>query len=307
MSFTGFGQMDDMFGRMDRMMASMMTNMNDMLVRDPFGAPFPLMPAFNPAMDPMSRLMSHSNALFPTSSIRMDRMMASMMTNMNDMLVRDPFGAPFPLMPAFNPAMDPMSRLMSHSNALFPTSSMSFSHHMSPSYSTSYSTSSSVYSMSTDMSGRPQIYESSHSSRSGPGGVRETTSSVRDSRSGLQKMSIGRHIEDRAHVMERTRNQYTGEEEANNEYINIEEEEAPQFNNEFRQRMGAYGQHYRRPQIAAPPTHRPQLLALPAPNARQESPETSSHSHRQEKSYRNHKMSHKKHSDKKTKKPYKKS
>ncbi|CAG2164206.1 unnamed protein product [Oppiella nova] len=148
---------------------------------------------------------------------RMDRMMASMMTNMtnmNDMLGRDPFGPAFPML-AFNPAMDPMSRLMP-SPAMFPTSSMSFSHHMSPQYS-SYSTSSSVISMTTDMSGRPQIYESSHSSRAGPGGVRETTSSVRDSRSGLQKMSIGRHIEDRAHVMERTRNQYTGDEEHNNE------------------------------------------------------------------------------------------
>jgi hypothetical protein len=150
---------------------------------------------------------------------RMDRMMASMMTNMNDMLGRDPFGPAFPML-AFNPAMDPMSRLMP-SPAMFPTSSMSFSHHMSPQYS-SYSTSSSVISMTTDMSGRPQIYESSHSSHAGPGGVRETTSSVRDSRSGLQKMSIGRHIEDRAHVMERTRNQYTGDEEHNNEYINIE-------------------------------------------------------------------------------------
>jgi len=252
MSFIGFNEMDDMFGRMDRMMASMMTNMNDMIA--PFGSPFPMISAFNPPMDPMSRLMS--------------------------------------------------------SNALFPMSSMSFSQHMSP-QSSYYSTSSSVMSMTTDMSGRPQIYESSHSSHSGPGGVRETRSSVRDSRTGLQKMAIGHHIQDRGHVMERARNCYSGEEELNNEYINIEEEEAPEFNQEFRQRIGGYGQHHhsRRPQVTAS-AHRPEMLALPAPNARHEPSSSSTGeptSHRQEKSNRNHKMSHKKHSDKKTKKPYKKS
>jgi len=176
--------------------------------------------------------------------------------------------------------------------------------------SSSYYCSSSVMSMSTDMSGRPQIYESSHSTLSAPGGVKETRSSMRDSRTGMQKMAIGHHIEDRAHVMERSRNHYTGEEEHNNEYINIEEEEAPQFDNEFRQKIhsyNGYNGHKRRQLTASGHRHesRPPMLSLPAPPPPiSDHSEAIPHSHRNQ---RNHKMSHKKkHSDKKTKKPYKK-
>lgn len=246
MSFVRFNEMDDMFGRMDRMMNSMMNNM--------FGS--------------------------------------------------DPFGQSFNMISPFNHSMSPMSRLMS-SSALFPTHSMSFGQHMIPE-SSYYS--SSVMSMSTDPSGRPQIYESSHSTRSGPGGVKQTTSSVRDSRTGLQKMSIGQHIEDRAHVMERSRNEYTGEEEQNNEYINIEEEEAPEFHSEFRQKMSSYGNEHQRHRPLMQASHRsdgrPPMLALTAPPVPHSH---SSHTQPQHKTHRNSKMSHKKHSsDKKTKKPYKK-
>jgi len=244
MSFVGFNEMDDMFGRMDRMMNSMVNNM--------FGG--------------------------------------------------DPFGSAFNMLAPFNAPMNPMSRLMA-SNALFPSPAMS----MAP--SSSYYCSSSVMSMSTDMNGRPQIYESSHSTMAGPGGVKETRSSMRDSRTGLQKMSIGHHIEERGHVMERSRNAYTGEEEHNNEYINIEEEEAPQFNDEFRRKINCFDGHKRRQLTAS--SHRtesrPQMLALPAPEARHELRQSSEVPHSSHKPQRNHKMSHKKHSDKKTKKPYKKS
>jgi len=245
----GFNEMDDMFGRMDRMMNSMV---NNMFGGDPFGSAFNMISPFNPSMNPMSRLMS-SNALFSPPSMAMN-----------------------PMIP-----------------------------------SSSYYCSSSVMSMSTDMSGRPQIYESSHSTLSAPGGVKETRSSMRDSRTGMQKMAIGHHIEDRAHVMERSRNHYTGEEEHNNEYINIEEEEAPQFNNEFRQKIhtyNGYNGHKRRQLTASGHRHesRPPMLSLPAPPPpiSDHHLEAIPHSHRNQ---RNHKMSHKKkHSDKKTKKPYKK-
>ncbi|XP_054159795.1 myeloid leukemia factor 2-like [Oppia nitens] len=316
MAFLAFNDMDDMFGRMDRMMASMMNNMNTMMPspRDAFGGPSPF------------------NMLMPA------------------------FGTP-PALPMVGPMVDPMSQLMSRSASLFPSSSMSISHHMTP--ENSYSYSSSMVSMSTDFTGRPQVYESTHSSHSGPGGLRETRSTVRDSRSGLQKMSIGHHIADRGHVMERSRNHYTGEQEDNNEYINIEEEEADEFNSEFRQRMNVYGSgghgghhhsgggryltsgssssahrpHGRSDMLAltAPPPPAPQPSSSSAQPLSRESPDAAKHHHQrpdnghhnnnnhhnrnnnsnkgQTSGSRANKMFHKKkHSDKnKTKKPYKKS
>lgn len=80
---------------------------------------------------------------------------------------------------------------------------------------------------------QPQVYEETHMNRVGPNGVREERKTVRDSRSGLQQMSIGRHINERGHVIEKKKNRYTGDEEENNEYINIDEEEAPVFNEEW--------------------------------------------------------------------------
>lgn len=222
----------------------------------------------------------------------MDRMMNNMM---NNMFSSDPFGSAFNMISPFS--MSPFSRLM-NTNALFPHS-MSFGHNlynnMSP--DSAYYCSSSVMSMSTDMNGRPQIYEASSSTRAAPGGVRETHSSVRDSASGLQKMSIGHHIQDRGHVMERSRNHYTGAEEQNDEYINIEEDDAQQFTNEWRSRM-AYGgpQRHSVPALAHREQGRGPQLALPAPE---------SSSHESHKMLRN-KMSHKKQKDKKNKKPYKK-
>jgi hypothetical protein len=231
----------------------------------------------------------------------MDRMMNNMMNNMfgSDIYGFNQMMSPF--------SMNPFNRYM-NANALMPQT-MGFGHNlfnsMNPSMnpSSSYYCSSSVMSMSTDMNGRPQIYEASSSTRSAPGGVRETHSTVRDSVSGLQKMSIGRHIEDRGHVAERSRNNYTGEEEQNEEYINIEETEAPQFNEEWRSRISAYGRNQHQRHNSAALGHReharPPQLALPAPQ--------SSSSHALHLTQRN-KMSHKKHKDKKNKdkKPYKK-
>lgn len=122
------------------------------------------------------------------------------------------------------------------------------SYSMSSSPLSAYSTthySSSV--MSSDLYGRPTtIYESTQSSRYAPGGVQETRSTVRDSRTGLHQMSIGHHIADRAHIMQRSRNYYTGAEEHNDEYVNLEEEEGSEFNREW-QRRAYGGAAYRRP------------------------------------------------------------
>lgn len=58
-----------------------------------------------------------------------------------------------------------------------------------------------------------------------PPQIRETRQSMRDSESGLERMSIGHHIWDRGHVMERSRNRRTGDREERQDFINLEESE----------------------------------------------------------------------------------
>jgi len=142
----------------------------------------------------------------------------------------------------------------------------SYSMHSSPlsSYSTTHY-SSSYMSTSNGMYG-PQIYEATQSSRYAPGGVQETRSTVRDSRTGLHQMSIGHHINDRAHIMQRSRNYYTGAEEHNDEYVNLEEEEGQNFDREWQRR--AYGAAGYRSDGRLALAHQqqseaPRILALP--------------------------------------------
>lgn len=97
----------------------------------------------------------------------------------------------------------------------------------------------SFYSSSMVISNGHQVYESTHSNVVNSNGVREERKTVRDSRTGEQSMSIGRHIHERGHVIEKKKNNYTGDEEENNEYINIEEEEADQFQREWQSKSQA--------------------------------------------------------------------
>jgi hypothetical protein len=82
-------------------------------------------------------------------------------------------------------------------------------------------------------------------------------------------MSVGHHIDDRAHIMQRSRNYYTGEEEQNNEYINIEDTEGPEFNLEWQRRhaasTGSYGRSRNHQRALAESTESapPRMLALP--------------------------------------------
>lgn len=101
--------------------------------------------------------------------------------------------------------------------------------------------SSTVMTMSSGPDGRPQVYQASSSTRAGPGGVKETKKTVCDSRSGVKKMAIGHHIGDRAHIVEKEKNVYTGEEEHREDLVNLDEEEAPRFNQEWQQRTGTVG------------------------------------------------------------------
>jgi hypothetical protein len=63
--------------------------------------------------------------------------------------------------------------------------------------------SSSVVTYSNTGDGKPKVYQESKQIRHGPGGVRETRELVRDSTKGLEKVAIGHHIGERAHIIER--------------------------------------------------------------------------------------------------------
>lgn len=67
------------------------------------------------------------------------------------------------------------------------------------------------------------------------------SSLVPNFRSGVKKMAIGHHIGERAHVIEREKNYHTGHEEERQDFINLEEEEADDFNREFTQRSRSLG------------------------------------------------------------------
>lgn len=71
--------------------------------------------------------------------------------------------------------------------------------------------------------GRPQVYEETTSTTTAPGGVKETKTTVCDSRTGKKKMAIEHHIGDRAHILEREQNIHSGEQEEHQEFINLDE------------------------------------------------------------------------------------
>jgi len=80
----------------------------------------------------------------------------------------------------------------------------------------------SVMTMSSGPDGRPQVYQETMSTRTAPGGIKETKKTVSDSRTGTRKMAIGHHIGERAHILERERNMH-GDEEERQEFINLDE------------------------------------------------------------------------------------
>lgn len=96
--------------------------------------------------------------------------------------------------------------------------------------------SSSVISMSHGPDGRPQVYQATSSTKTGPGGLRETQKTVQDSRSGLKKMAIGHHIGERGHIIEREQNLRNGQQEERQDFINLDEDDAEDFNREFTQK-----------------------------------------------------------------------
>ena len=99
-----------------------------------------------------------------------------------------------------------------------------YSQQMNPNDPNCHSFSSStVMTMSNGPDGRPQVYQATQSTRTAPGGIKETKKSVSDSRTGTKKLAIGHHIGERAHVIEREQNVNDGQLEERQEFINLEE------------------------------------------------------------------------------------
>ncbi|NXH17849.1 MLF1 factor, partial [Bucco capensis] len=83
----------------------------------------------------------------------------------------------------------------------------------------------------------PKVFQASAQTRTAPGGVKETRKALKDSESGLEKMAIGHHIHDRAHVIKKSKNSKTGDEELNQEFINLDETEAQTFDEEWQKEI----------------------------------------------------------------------
>ncbi|XP_059955974.1 myeloid leukemia factor 1 isoform X3 [Mesoplodon densirostris] len=86
----------------------------------------------------------------------------------------------------------------------------------------------------------PKVFQASTQTRRAPGGVKETRRALRDSESGLEKMAVGHHLRDRAHVVKKSKNKKTGDEEVNQEFINMNESDAHAFDDEWQNEVLKY-------------------------------------------------------------------
>jgi len=117
-------------------------------------------------------------------------------------------------------------------------------HHAVPNQSQVYS-SSSVVTYSNTGDGQPKIYQASQQVRQGPDGVKETRKFERDSERGLERVAVGHHIGERAHVIERQKmNGGQLEETVNLE--NLDDNDLPEFNREFEQKVASNLRHAHR-------------------------------------------------------------
>lgn len=86
----------------------------------------------------------------------------------------------------------------------------------------------------------PKVFQASSSTRRAPGGIKETRRALKDSESGVEKMAIGHHINDRGHVVEKKFNKKTGEKEFNQDFQNMDESEAQSFDDEWQQELSKF-------------------------------------------------------------------
>ncbi|CAG9767134.1 unnamed protein product [Ceutorhynchus assimilis] len=177
-------------------------------------------PLFGSAMRQMRTMDNMMNSIFQDSfgMGNMFRDFENTRASMHHSLM-SPFG--MPMMQNFN-------RLMS--------SSMDSMSPMMPTMGNygNYSSSSTVISMTSGPDGRPQqVYKATSSTKVAPGGIKETQRTVTDSVTGTKKMAIGHHIGDRAHIIEKEQNMHTGDREERQDFINLDEDEADDFNKEW--------------------------------------------------------------------------
>jgi len=249
-------------------------------------------------------------------------MMNSMMRNMMGGML-DPFDL---MTPASALALTPPGYSQSihhHQHRALPSTVQSMSMHSTP-YSGFSSFSSSVVTMTSDGRGQPLVYEETSSSTIAPGGVRETKRTVRDSWTGRQEMQVGHHIQDKAHLVKKSRNAYTGQLEEEEDFVNVEEDDVDRFEQEWQQRArGGRTGRYLSLQGSQPASSSsgvtieeveddeapPQRLALPAPPSATAGPSTShryddTNSHRYDETNHRRSSSRDRKSYKRDKKPY---
>ncbi|KAH6921597.1 hypothetical protein HPB50_003095 [Hyalomma asiaticum] len=102
------------------------------------------------------------------------------------------------------------------------------------------STRSVVQQRSTTSSGHVETVRTTSFSREMSNGAGATINTYEDSRSGIRQLSVDRHVGDRSHLSEKSRNEFTGEEEKTEQLVNIAYEELGGFESEWKQRMARH-------------------------------------------------------------------
>ncbi|XP_063061961.1 myeloid leukemia factor 1 isoform X2 [Engraulis encrasicolus] len=155
--------------------------------------------------------------------------------------LRNPFSLMDNMMMGMRSRMDDMHRNFENSSSE-PPSGHSFS-------------SSSITTYSKVGNQPPKVFQAQSQTRRAPGGVRETRRSLKDSESGVEKMSIGHHIQDRGHLVEKKRNHKTGEREFNQDFQNMDESEAQAFDDEWQREVTKFQPVAPMSMLEAPPPH----------------------------------------------------
>ena len=98
-----------------------------------------------------------------------------------------------------------MNSMMSNMNSMFGNMGPMIQQNVASDPNAHVYSSSTVMSYSNTGNGQPKVYQASSHTKQLPGGIRETKRSVRDSERGIEKLSIGHHIGEKAHVVEKQR------------------------------------------------------------------------------------------------------
>lgn len=210
--FGGFGN-DPFFGDINNHFANMHNQMMSPFMMDPFAH----MRAHRNAIAQHTnngRSANNNNGQQQQRSNSHNQLMDQQRNNpfalMNSMMSMSPFGG------AFGGFESMMSNMNSNPNAQVYSSST-------------------VMSYSNDGSGKPKIYQATEETKQ-VGGVKETRKAVKDTEKGIEKVAIGHHIGEKAHIIERQR-QKGGQMEEIVNMENLDEDEVNDFNREFEERI----------------------------------------------------------------------